>query len=281
MSKTRKKQVLDDSNKAGKIGTPYFKEVRNEIREHKSSFIVFCVLVAFVILTLIEQVLLRNHQGTFLCIFTLLLLTVPAMVQTSFKIELPTTLEIIVLVFIFSAQILGEINNFYGTYENWDTILHTLNGFLAAAIGCSLISLLNKNDKITFTLSPLFVAIVAFCFSMMIGVVWEFFEYFMDVFTQSDMQKDTILTSFSSVALNPDGLNVPVIVSGIDEVMINGEALGVGGYIDIGLHDTMEDMIVNAVGALIFSVVSFFYTKRKGKSKLAPRFVPTRKKMRK
>ena len=96
------------------------------------------------------------------------------------------------LLFIFSAEILGEISSFYVLFPFWDTTLHTLNGFLAAAIGFSLVDLLNRSDRVKFDLSPLFLSITAFCFSMTIGVLWEFFEFAMDQFFALDMQKDTI-----------------------------------------------------------------------------------------
>ena len=225
---------------------------------------------------LVLQVLNQNYENVFLCILTLLLLIVPSFVQVTFKIELPTTLEIIVLFFIFAAEILGEINEFYLLFPFWDTVLHTLNGFLAAAIGFSLVDLLNRSERTVFHLSPVFTAIVAFCFSMTIGVVWEFFEFGMDQILGFDMQKDTVLFAITSVMLNPDGRNVPVTIDQIREVLINGQPLGVGGYLDIGLIDTMEDLFVNFIGAAVFSVIGFFYVRSRGKG-VAGRFIPRRK----
>ena len=151
-----------------------------ELREHKSSFIVYFTLRGLVIIMLILQLLNRNYENVFLCGLTLLLLIIPSLVQITFKVELPTTLEIIILIFIFAAEIFGEISEFYLVFPFWDTVLHMLNGFLAAAIGFSLVDLLNRSERTVFQLSPLFTAIVAFCFSMTIGVVWEFFEFGMD-----------------------------------------------------------------------------------------------------
>ena len=120
-------------------------------------------------------------------------------------------------------------------------------------------------------------AVVAFCFSMTIGVIWEFFEFAMDVFFQYDMQKDTIINSIYSVALDPTGTNTVVSIKNIQDVMINGEALGLGGYLDIGLLDTMKDLFVNFIGAIIFSVIEFFYVKNRGKGRFAKRFIPSLK----
>lgn len=248
-----------------------------ELREHRSSFMVYLVLRLLVIALLIYQLLTGNYENAFLCILTLLLLIIPSFVQVTFKIELPTTLEIIILCFIFAAEILGEINEFYLVFPFWDTVLHTMNGFLAAAIGFSLVDLLNRSEKLVFQLSPLFTAIVAFCFSMSIGVIWEFFEFAMDQFLGFDMQKDTVVQAISSVRLNPEGLNVPIWLDGIQDVVVNGQALGLGGYLDIGLIDTMEDLFVNFVGALIFSTIGYFYVKHRGKGSIIRRFVPQRK----
>ena len=248
-----------------------------ELREHKSSFIVYFTLRLLVIVMLVLQLLNKNFENAFLCILTLLLLGIPSLLQITFKVELPTTLEIIILVFIFAAEILGEISEFYLVFPFWDTVLHTINGFLAAAIGFSLVDLLNRDKRTVFNLSPLFAAIVAFCFSMTIGVVWEFFEFGMDQIVGYDMQKDTIIHTIRSVTLDPAGRNVPYVIDNITNVAVNGQELGLGGYLDIGLLDTMQDLIVNFIGAAVFSVIGFFYVKNRGKGWLAGRFIPRRK----
>lgn len=258
-----------------------FRDLRDalhmELREHRSSFIVYFTLRALVIATMILQILNRNYENVFLCALTLILLIMPSLMQITFRVELPTTLEIIILIFIFAAEILGEIREFYLIFPFWDTALHTLNGFLAAAIGFSLVDLLNRSERTVFNLSPLFTAIVAFCFSMTIGVVWEFFEFGMDQLAGFDMQKDTVIHVIRSVTLDPAGHNVPYEISGITETAVNGQELGLGGYLDIGLIDTMQDLIVNFIGAFVFSVIGFFYVKNRGKGKLAGRFIPRRK----
>ena len=154
-------------------------------------------------------------------------------------------------------------------------MLHTMNGFLAAAIGFSLVDVLNRSEKTMFNLSPLFVAMVAFCFSMTIGVLWEFVEYFADNVLLLDMQKDTIVHTIRSVALDPTATNTVVTIEGITDVAVNGQPLGLGGYLDIGLHDTMEDLLVNFIGAVVFCTFGFFYLKGRGKGKFVRRFVPT------
>ena len=248
-----------------------------ELREHRSSFIVYFTLRILVIVMLVLQLLNRNYENVFLCALTLLLLVMPSLVQVTFKVELPTTLEIFILVFIFAAEILGEISEFYLVFPFWDTVLHTINGFLAAAIGFSMVDLLNRSEKIVFNLSPLFTAIVAFCFSMTIGVIWEFFEFGMDQLLGYDMQKDTVIHALCSVTLDPEGRNVPYVISNITETVVNGRDLGIGGYLDVGLIDTMQDLIVNFIGASVFSVIGFFFIKNRGKGRIVGRFIPRRK----
>lgn len=255
-----------------------WKAINMELREHKSSFMVYFFLRILVIVVLIRQIFNGNYESVFLCVLTLLLMLIPSFVQVTFKVELPTTLEIIVLLFIFAAEILGEINEFYIIIPFWDIILHTLNGFLAAAIGFSLVDLLNRHEKLAFKLSPLFMAIVSFCFSMTIGVIWEFFEFGMDQIFKLDMQKDTIVNAISSVMLDPKGGNVPMYINNINDVSVNGKSLGLGGYLDIGLIDTMGDLVVNFIGAVIFSVLGYLYVKSKGKSPVAGRFILRKKK---
>lgn len=250
------------------------KALQMELREHRSSFMVYVTLRALVIIMMILQIFNRNFENVFLCALTLLLLIVPSFIQVNFKIELPTGLEIILLLFIFAAEILGEIQAYYIKIPAWDTMLHTINGFLMAAIGFSLVDILNRNGRFSFKLSPVFVAIVAFCFSMTIGVIWEFFEFSMDQFFLLDMQKDTVVHTISSVMLDPTGGNTPTVVGDINDVMVNGQSLGLGGYLDIGLIDTMKDLLVNFVGAVVFSIIGFFYIKNRGEGKFANRLIP-------
>lgn len=255
-----------------------WKAMKMEIAEHKSSFAVYMFLRALVILILVLQVFNRNFEGVFYCVLTLLLLIVPSLLQVELKIELPTTLEIIILLFIFAAEILGELGSYYTHFPYWDTMLHTVNGFLAAAIGFSLVDILNRDERTSFKLSPLYMAIVAFCFSMTIGVMWEFFECAMDIFLKTDMQKDTIINRIGTVMLDPTGGTRVIHINDIKNVTINGKDLGLGGYLDIGLLDTMKDLFVNFIGAVVFSIIGFFYVKKRGKGNFAKRFIPKIKK---
>lgn len=252
------------------------RELIEQIKRDKVCFAVYAILRLLVILSLVIALFRGNYENAALCVGTLLLLLAPAFVERRFKIELPTALEVVVMCFIFAHAILGEIACFYVRVPGWDTMLHTLNGFICAGVGLSLIDLLNRNQRFKFELSPVYVVIVAFCFSMTVGVLWEFFEFGSDMLLHSDMQKDTVVNRITSVMLDPTNSNKTVTVDGITDVTVKGEALGLGGYLDIGLIDTMKDLMVNFIGAVVFSVGGFFYLKFRGKkSRIIQGFVPT------
>lgn len=230
------------------------------------------------ILVMVAQFFNRNFENVFLCLLTLILFLLPTVFERQLKIDLPDTLEIIIMLFIYAAEILGEIRSFYTTFPYWDTMLHTLNGFLCAAIGFCLVDLFNRNERFSLSLSPFFMAIVAFCFSMTIGVLWEFFECFMDRFFLFDMQKDTVLNTISTVMLDPSGGNHTVVLKNITDVIVvsGGQqvSLGLGGYLDVGIYDTMKDLFVNFIGAVVFSVIGYVYVKSRGNGRFARRFIP-------
>jgi hypothetical protein len=251
----------------------HYRAFIEHIKKEKSTFYIYLILRALVILVMIAQFFNKNYENVFFCILTLILLIMPSVIEMNFRIDLPNAFEIIIMLFIFAAEILGEIQEYYIIFPFWDTMLHTLNGFLAAAIGFSLVDILNRTERISFNLSPFFMAMVAFCFSMTIGIIWEFFEFGMDTFFQFDMQKDTILNTISTVKLDPSGGNNPVIIKDIYSVTINGKELGLGGYLDIGLIDTMKDLFVNFIGATVFSIIGYFYIKRRGKGTVVQHFI--------
>lgn len=246
---------------------------------NKTTLTVYLVLRGLIILIMVRAVLRGNYESVFLCALSLALLILPSILQKRLYITLPSTLEIVILLFIFAAEILGELASFYVRVPNWDTMLHTVNGFLCAAVGFALVDMINRNERFSLKLSPVYLAIVAFCFSMTVGVLWEFFEFAADRFLGLDMQKDTVLSAIGSVALDPTMSNKVVRVKDIADVIIvhsdgSQQTLGLGGYLDVGLFDTMKDLFVNFIGAVVFSVIGYFYVKQEGKSKFASRFIP-------
>ena len=254
---------------------PTGQQLKAVIKRQPAVFTVYMVLRLIVLATLVSSILRGEYESAFICLLVLALFMLPFFIQQNFGIELPTTLEIIILLFIFAAEILGELKCYFITFSHWDSMLHTTTGFLCAATGFALIDILNRNSRIKFQLSPIYVALTAFCFSMTVGVLWEFFEFGMDRLFLMDMQKDTVVQSITSVMLDPTNSNIPVTIDGITSVAVNGQDLGFDGYLDIGLYDTMEDLFVNFVGAVVFSTIGYFYIKHRGQGKLAKAFIPT------
>ena len=249
------------------------------LRRKRVVAVVYFTLRFLVIAVMAAQFFNGDFESVFLCGLTLILFLLPTVFERALRIDLPNTMEIIIMLFIFAAEILGEISSFYTTFKSWDTILHTINGFLCAAIGFALVDMLNRTEKFSLSLSPVFMSIVAFCVSMTIGVLWEFFECGMDQLMMLDMQKDTVVNAISSVMLDPTGGNRRVLIENIVETIVitaDGREipLELGGYLDIGILDTMKDLFVNFIGAVVFSVIGYFYVKSRGQGKFASRFIP-------
>ena len=250
----------------------YRKTLIDSYKKDKRTFIFYTVLRLLVVLTMIRCIVTGNYQSAALCVLSLFLFFVPAILENKLQVEIPPLFQAIIFGFIFAAEILGEVDHYYVRIHGWDTMLHTMNGFLAAAVGFSLIYLLNRKSK-KFNLSPFYLTLVAFCFSMTIGVLWEFFECSMDLLFAVDMQKDFIVQDFGSVTLDPNNMGEPIHVTDITNTIINtasGKTYTIeGGYLDIGILDTMKDLFVNLVGAVVFSFIGYSTLKFSKSSKVA------------
>ena len=250
------------------------KKLKTEFKENKGKIIIYLLLRVLIILCLILQVIRGEYENVLLCLLTLILLFLPFIIEHKLKIDLPNTLEIIIMIFVFSAEILGEVNNFYGIIPFWVTILHTLNGFLMAAIGFSLFDILNDKLK-SIQLSSIYLCLFSFCFSMTVGVIWEFFEYGMDKTFNYDMQKDEYINEIYTTKL--DNNNKVVSIDDIKYTVLydknNKQLVNLNGYLDIGLNDTMKDLIVNFIGAIIFNIFGYAYLKNRKNDKFIKNFI--------
>ena len=154
----------------------------------------------------------------------------PSFLIHRINLKIPSFMLIMYAVFLYCAIYLGEVRNFYYNVPHWDTILHTFSGAGLGALGFSIVTLLNKSENITFTLSPGFVALFAFCFAVSLGVIWEFYEFGMDCFLNTNMQKYALETG---------------------ELLIGQEST----------KDTMKDLIVDSAGAFIISTIGYISLK--------------------
>ena len=248
------------------------RRLKATIRQQPAVFAVYVVLRLIVVAELVLSILRGEYESAFICLLVLILFILPFFIQQNFGIQLPTTLKSSYFCSYLRQKYWASWRVISSPTPNWDTMLHTTTGFLCAATGFALIDILNRNSRIKFQLSPIYVALAAFCFSMTVGVLWEFFEFGMDRLFHLDMQKDTVVQSITSVMLDPTNSNTPITIDGIHSVAVNGNDLGFDGYLDIGLYDTMEDLFVNFIGAVTFSIIGYFYIKHRGKA--GPGFHP-------
>lgn len=166
------------------------------------------------------------------CILGVFALVLPTFVSKKYKVQIPTNMYILYVIFLYGAIFLGEVRNFYYNVPHWDTILHTFSGAMIGALGFSFVSLMNKEENIPLNLTPFFVAFFAFCFAVTLGVIWEIYEFTFDGVLGLNMQKFAL----------EDGTG------------LIGRA---------ALADTMKDLIVDAIGAFVMSVVGYISLKYK------------------
>ena len=236
-----------NKNKAQKAKKPHTLLI--SVKQNKELTALYFILRLVIIFIFVLNIIRGKYESAMTCGLTFILMLIPSFIDRS----------------VFSANILGEIGSFYEKIPFLDTILHTLNGFICAGVGFGLTDILNRSKRVKFNLSPIFVCLFSFCFSMTAGTVWEFFEFGVDTFLGKDMQKDTIITTINSTLLSGNDTNAVTHISGIASTTVNGKDLGINGYLDIGLIDTMKDLMVNFVGAVVFNGLGFIYLKNRGK----------------
>ena len=248
-----------------------------KVHTNKLSFAIYVIMGVLTSTMLVYTLLTRQFESAFTALLSLILFMLPTFVEESFRIKLPMALEIIAILFVFCANILGEIAAFYTLFPFWDDMLHYTSGFIFAAFGFALVDIFNRNRNVDFHLSPVFLSLVALCFSVTVGVVWEFFEFAADTFLRTDMQKDFIVEHIYSAELNLSGQD-PLRIHDIVQTVVttaSGEVYVINGYLDIGLLDTMKDLFVDFAGAFLFAVIGYFYSSSgSAKGRIAKQFVP-------
>ena len=202
------------------------------------------------------------------------LLLLPLGLEKALRLRFPRTLKASAYLFVFAAQILGEACRFYQRFALWDLALHAASGFLLAALGFGLLAERSQDSGKRYEKAPLFRAFSALCFSVTVGTLWELFEFAADRFLHTDMQKDARVTALRSVVLGESGE-----IARIEDITsttvwtANGASFTFPGYLDIGLADTMGDLLAGLCGALVFCAIGFVYFKRR-RGRLAACFIP-------
>lgn len=158
------------------------------------------------------------------CILGVIAFFIPNIISKKAKIVIPSNMYLLYIIFLYAAVFLGEVRNYFYKVPHWDTILHTCSGAMLGALGFSFVNILNKHEKVNVELSPIFVALFAFGFAITLGVMWEIYEYTFDGLLGLNMQKFALENGTQLV----------------------GRA---------ALQDTMEDLIVDSLGAFAMSLV--------------------------
>lgn len=211
----------------------------------KVNIIVAWSIRVILILAAVMGVFLHIHTGDinwmnlFVISLTFLLTFLPNILARTWRINLSENLQIIIIIFVFAANYLGELHSFYYRFSWWDDMLHFMSGIVLGMVGFLLVDTLNRFQmkKMTFELSPFFVAVFAFTFAVAAGAVWEIFEYCMDTFFGMNMQKYMIEPELA---------------------VQNGFGVTWQGP---GLEDTMHDIILDTGAALVTAVFGYFKLK--------------------
>ncbi len=217
----------------------------------------------------------RRWNGVVTGVLTLLLLFLPALCELLLSIRLGSYFKITAYLFIFSAGMLGEMADFYGRIPFFDDLLHVISGFLFAALGVAVATICAGRAE-EGTLPALLTASFSVCFSVGVGVLWELFEYAADRILHTDMQKDTLLHALHSVFFSDGTARRVLHIGKIEQSVIlaaDGQETVLFGYLDIGLFDTMNDLVMNLLGAIVFCALLYRYLKGHG-GRLAACFIP-------
>lgn len=252
--------------------------IKKYYKNDKIIIFFYFVVNMFVIITSLFQLNNGNIKNFNLTLITMIIILLPFILELKLNIKITKTLKIIFLLFIVSSIILGEIYCFYQLIPIWDNILHFIKGFIATMIGFSLIKLLNNQNDIK-KLSTLFLLMFSFSFSITLDISWELFEFFSDKYFNVDMQKDTYIDTIKTVKLNNDNKLMTIVY--IDHTRIydknNKEIITINGYLDIGLNDTMEDMIVTFIASSIAIIEIYLYIKNINKHQYLEFFLISKK----
>lgn len=206
------------------------------------------IIKVIVMLLIPLNLIMGKSFITFILLLVLILLLITDYLKN--KLGFSDLTYMLIYIFVISSEILGEVFSFYNKISYFDIIMHTLSGFVAATISVYLLKKLNKSSSRNLIL------IFSFLFAMTSAAIWEITEFTIDRIFHQDMQKDTIIQSITSNIFSPN--NDEPITKNIEHATINNIDLTkmYGGYIDIGLYDTIEDIIAASFGSIVFIFIT-------------------------
>lgn len=223
----RKKQLEELARKTNKTS-----------RVIKTERIITAIFRILLVLAIIGEIYFEAYLNVFVASLTLFVTFVPNLIHRKYKLNFPPEIQITIVVFLFAAMYLGELQDYYYRFWWWDTMLHLFAGLIFGLAGFFLVYVFNFDQRFKVTLSPLFLSMFAFCFSLMIGVFWEIFEFAMDQIFGMNMQKANLEKN-------------------IQEGLV---------HLTSGVEDTMWDLIADSIGAFIAAVIGYNYMKKERQS---------------
>lgn len=229
-------------------------------KENRIRLVAYAIFSIFTIYTLYLSILAKDKEDIVICAVTMFLLRLPDFLEKRLKCRISLGVYVFALFYVV-CPVLGNIYQFYYTVPQWDKFMHGTGGVILAMLGIYMPHIINKDGNNSLLLCALF----GVFFTISMAAVWEFYEYAVDNLVGNDMQKDTYVYHMYSYLL-ADNVGKMQHIPAIESVSLNGEMLK--GYIDIGLHDTMIDMILESLCGLIYVL---YYVAKKGKN---PAFQP-------
>lgn len=255
------------------IMNKYFNEL---IYKRKLNLSVLILYTCFCLTATIILVVTHYYQNALYAVLTLLILVLLIMIEIFLKIRIPIVILILILIIPVGA-LLGNSFNLYTEIPWLDDFLHTISGFVFACIGFGICEMFfGKINNVKQFVGYL---IIGFVFSLAIGLIWEMFEFAGTMIFNIDMQEDTIINNIYSFLLSGNHYEM-IKINDITKTIIyyqNGQIFEINGYLDIGLYDTLTDMLVCLIGSVIYLVVMIIGYNKNNYKILYPKIVDKEK----
>jgi len=217
-----------------------------KIKKLEGPKILYLIFIGIVVLELVASILTvifaeeahivdSGISNIFLSLLALLLFSLPWLIEIRFNVDIPNYIEVLVLIFVFAAIVIGNIHGLVESMPGYDKLMHIISGITIAIIAFEIVHIANQSEKTSSALSPITVSIFAFTFAMTLLVIWEFYEFFIDTIAYN-IDSDT-LRNMQRYQWDNTRVLFPQ---------------------DNGLVDTMLDLLVGGAGAAIVSLTGWW-----------------------
>ena len=226
----------------------------SKFKTNKPLFILFGLQIIFVIFSFIYFISENQLRNSLMSLLTLLLIPAYLGVEKILKIKFGYGFLCLVIFLTLGGIVLGPCYDLYMHIPIFDDILQLSSGFIFCCLGFTISIQVIKDSRFYIHV------LVGVLFSLSVAVVWEMIEYFGTTFAGIDMQEDTIVKSFRSFYLANSHNDIVVIENIKHTIIVYGEneKMLIDGYLDLGLYDTLNDLLICISGAIIYMFIMFF-----------------------